>query len=32
MAAKARGDGDCERFETEMYNIVMNTYYNWDKE
>jgi len=28
---KSKKDGWDERFETEMYNKVMEIYYNWDK-
>ena len=31
LNAKSKKDRWCERFETEMYNKVMEIYYNWDK-
>lgn len=31
LDAKLKKDKWNERFETEMYKIVINNYYNWDK-
>jgi len=31
LGAKLKKDKWCENFETEMYNKVMEIYYNWDK-
>lgn len=31
LDAKLKKDKWYERFETEMYNIVMENYHNWDK-
>ena len=31
LDAKSKKDRLSERFETEMYNKVMETYYNWDQ-
>ncbi len=32
LGAKLKKDKWKERFETEMYNTVIGTYYNWDKD
>ncbi len=31
LDARSKKDGQFEKFETEMYNKVMEIYYNWNK-